>query len=222
MSGSDVNVIQIGTHGFYYDGNQEVKSERESVVEEDKSMTRSGLLFAGANMTLQNGMPNTSTYNDGILTAAEIAQLDLKNVDLVVLSACESGLGELKGDGVFGLQRGFKKAGVNSIIMSLWKVDDRATQMLMTRFYENWLIKKMTKQKALREAQEYVRNFEVDETEWAIELRRQRDEQRGVGGNFRSKATTGKSKKTNGKSRMIKPYQDPKYWAAFILLDGLD
>jgi CHAT domain-containing protein len=222
MSGSDVNVIQIGTHGFYYEGKQEAKSERESIVGEDKSMTRSGLLLAGANMTLENGMPNTSTYNDGILTASEIAQLDLKNVDMVVLSACESGLGELKGDGVFGLQRGFKKAGVNSIIMSLWKVDDRATQMLMTQFYENWLIKKMSKQKALKAAQEYVRNYEVDKIEWAIEQRKQRGEFRGSGGTFRSKSTTGKSKKTHDTGQMFKPYQDPKYWAAFILLDGLD
>lgn len=222
MSGSDVNVIQIGTHGFYHEGKQELITDRESIVGEDKSMTRSGLLFAGANMTLKNGMPNTSTYNDGILTAAEIAQLDLKNVDMVVLSACESGLGELKGDGVFGLQRGFKKAGVNSIIMSLWKVDDHATQMLMTQFYENWLIKKMTKQKALKAAQEYVRNYEVDKTEWVIEQRKQRDDFRGNGVNFRSKATTGKSKKTRGAGQMYKPFQDPKYWAAFILLDGLD
>lgn len=219
MSGSDVNLIQIGTHGFYYEGKNKMKSERESIVGEDKSMTRSGLLFAGANMTLKHGLPNTSTYNDGILTAAEIAQLDLKNVDMVVLSACESGLGELKGDGVFGLQRGFKKAGVNSIIMSLWKVDDYATQLLMTQFYENWLIKKMSKLKALKEAQKYVRDYEVDKIEWAIEQRKQRIEQRGSGGNFRSKATTSKTKGSEGK---YKPYQDPKYWAAFILLDGLD
>lgn len=222
MSGSDVNIIQIGTHGFYYEGTQEVKSERESVVGENKSMTRSGLLLAGANMTLKHGLPNSSTYNDGILTASEIAQLDLKNVDMVVLSACESGLGELKGDGVFGLQRGFKKAGVNTIVMSLWKVDDYATQLLMTQFYENWLIKKMTKQKALKAAQEYVRNYEVDKTEWAIEQREQRNEQRGGSGTFRSKATTSKTHKAKGSGQMYKPYHDPKYWAAFILLDGLD
>ena len=172
LSGSDVNIIQIGTHGFYYDGKQGVESERESVVGEDKSMTRSGLLFAGANMTLKNGIPNASTYNDGILTAAEVAYLDLKNVDLVVLSACESGLGELKGDGVFGLQRGFKKAGVNSIIMSLWKVDDRATQMLMTQFYENWLIKKMTKQNALKAAQEWATMYAYSEAGISTDLMR--------------------------------------------------
>lgn len=219
MSGSDVNLIQIGTHGFYYGGKQEVKSERESVVGEDKSMTRSGLLLAGANMTLKHGLPNSSTYNDGILTAAEIAQLDLKNVDMAVLSACETGLGELKGDGVFGLQRGFKKAGVNSIIMSLWKVDDRATQMLMTRFYDNWLIKKMPKQKALKDAQAYVRNYEMDESEWS-----KIQQERGLSGTFQSNATRGKKKKhkKGQPERIIKPYSDPKYWAAFILLDGLD
>lgn len=221
LSGSNANLLHIATHGFYYEGTQEVKQKRESVVGEDKSMTRSGLLFAGVNTTLNSQHSNANTYNDGILTAQEIAQLDLKNVDMAVLSACETGLGELKGDGVFGLQRGFKKAGVNSIIMSLWKVDDRATQMLMTQFYENWLIKKMPKQKALKEAQEYVRNFEIDELEWAVELRKQK-KQRGGGGNFRTHAI-GKSKTNKTSSgRTIKPFQDPKYWAAFILLDGLD
>ncbi len=221
LSGSNANLLHIATHGFYNESTQEVKQNRESVVGEDKSMTRSGLLFAGVNTTLNSQHSNANTYNDGILTAQEIAQLDLKNVDMAVLSACETGLGELKGDGVFGLQRGFKKAGVNSIIMSLWKVDDRATQMLMTQFYENWLIKKMPKQKALKEAQEYVRNFEIDELEWAVELRKQK-KQRGGGGNFRTHAI-GKSKTNKTSSgRTIKPFQDPKYWAAFILLDGLD
>lgn len=221
LSGSNANLLHIATHGFYYEGTQEVKQNIESVVGEDKSMTRSGLLFAGVNTTLNSQHSSGNTYNDGILTAQEIAQLDLENVDMAVLSACETGLGELKGDGVFGLQRGFKKAGVNSIIMSLWKVDDRATQMLMTQFYENWLIKKMPKQKALKEAQEYVRNFEIDELEWAVELRKQK-KQRGGGGNFRTHAT-GKSKTNKTSSgRTIKPFQDPKYWAAFILLDGLD
>ncbi|MCO7111772.1 CHAT domain-containing protein [Bacteroides uniformis] len=98
---------------------------------------------------------------DGILTAKELAGLDLRGLDLVVLSACQTGLGEITGDGVFGLQRGFKKAGANTLLMSLWKVDDNATQLLMTQFYKNLLAGK-SKFESLREAQKYVRDYEVE------------------------------------------------------------
>ena len=117
---------------------------------------------------------------DGILTAKEIADVDLRGLDLVVLSACQTGLGDIsQGEGVFGLQRGFKKAGAKSILMSLWEVDDKATQLFMVQFYRNMLSGK-TKRQSLTESQNYLRKYE------------------------------------NGK------YDDPKYWAAFILLDGLD
>lgn len=85
--------------------------------------------------------------------------MDLRGTDLVVISACQSGLGEVTGDGVFGLQRGFKKAGVQSIVMSLWEVDDDATKIMMTRFYEN-LAKGKSKYDAFREAQKYLRNYD--------------------------------------------------------------
>ena len=99
-------------------------------------MTRSGLLFSGANNALQKGYRKQEGVDDGILTAKEIAQLDLRGTDLLVLSACQTGLGRVSGEGVFGLQRGFKKAGVSTILMSLWEVDDDATRLLMTTFYK--------------------------------------------------------------------------------------
>jgi len=93
-------------------------------------MLSSGLLLSGVNDVVPG------SKEDGILTAYEASLLDLRGTRIVVLSACETGLGEYKdGEGVFGLQRAFEVAGVDYIIMSLWKVDDEVTSLLMTKFY---------------------------------------------------------------------------------------
>jgi CHAT domain-containing protein len=111
-------------------------------------MLRSGIVLAGA-----NNDSNTDSENDGFLSAQEIARMNLSNLDLAVLSACETGLGEIIGsEGVFGLQRAFKLAGAKSLIMSLWKVPDAQTSELMGYFYNNYM-KGMTKSFALKEAQ---------------------------------------------------------------------
>jgi CHAT domain-containing protein/Tfp pilus assembly protein PilF len=108
----------------------------------------SGLAFAGANS------PAEPDKDDGILTALEVESLDLTGVDTVVLSACETGLGQVAGgEGLLGLQRAFQVAGAKSVVASLWKVPDSATARLMQRFYENLWEKKMGKLEALREAQ---------------------------------------------------------------------
>ena len=91
-------------------------------------MIRTGLMFAGANNAFINKVGDTG-WDDGILTSKEIFNLNLQNVNLVVLSACKSVLGEVSRDGVYGLQRAFKKAGVKSIVMSLWAIDDSVTQL---------------------------------------------------------------------------------------------
>ena len=108
----------------------------------------SGLAFAGANLPPNDGK------DDGILTALEVSALDLSNVDTVVLSACETGLGEAAGsEGLLGLQRAFQVAGAHTCVASLWSVHDTATQILMLRFYENLWQRRMGKLEALREAQ---------------------------------------------------------------------
>lgn len=186
LSGKKINNLHISTHGFYYSQEDADRIDYDFLrprgdfqSAEDKSLTRSGLLMAGANHILE-GDTLPDNVEDGILTAKEIADVDLRGLDLVVLSACQTGLGDIsKGEGVFGLQRGFKKAGANTILMSLWKVDDKATQILMTQFYKNFL-SGQSKRQSLFSAQKYLREYD------------------------------------NGK------YDDPKYWAAFVLLDGIE
>ena len=157
LSGTFAIIIHVATHGFY------VPKFRKSAITkiiknpfnslEDQSLSCSGIMMAGANNTLaKKFLPG----DDGILSAKEISRLNLSGIDLVVLSACETGLGDISDEGVFGLQRGFKKAGVNSIMMSLWEVDDEATQVLMSAFYKN-LVEGQSKREAFVNAQQYLR-----------------------------------------------------------------
>jgi CHAT domain-containing protein/uncharacterized protein HemY len=145
LSGDSPNIIHIATHGFFFENPKtkpqdalNINQENIYTVAEDP-LVRSGLIFSGANYAWQNGN-NPYTVDNGILTALEISNLDLSNTDLVVLSACETGLGDIDGsEGVYGLQRAFKIAGVDLIMMSLWEVPDAETSEFMTIFYTNWL-----------------------------------------------------------------------------------
>ena len=144
---TNMNLIHLATHGYFW---SEEESKKRSYVNflsqlntqdwnvEDKALLRSGLFFSGVNVGLE-GKPLPDDVEDGVLTAQELSTMNLGNVDMVVMSACQSGLGETSGEGVFGLQRGFKLAGANTLLMSLWEVDDRATCILMTEFYNNYL-----------------------------------------------------------------------------------
>lgn len=166
LSGTLYDIIHLATHGFSCQttGNQ---------FDEENVLLQSGLVFAGINNEISKERNNYSS----IATAYDVSLLDLSNIDFVNLSACKTGLGHISEEGVFGLQRGFKKAGVHSLLMSLWDVDDEATQLLMTSFYQNYL-DGMSKREALFAAQKTVRE-------------------------------------TPG-------FEDPEYWAAFILLDALN
>ncbi len=181
-AGKKGNILHISTHGFYiapssnYGQLSRILGLTSDYDSNENALLRSGLMMAGVNETIL-GKLNNLECEDGILTAKEISELNLDKTDIAVLSACETGVGAISGDGVFGLQRGFKLAGVKSIMMSLWKVEDNATERLMIEFYRNW-IETNDVQKALLTAQSVIRN-------------------------------------TPG-------WEDPKYWASFILLDALN
>lgn len=189
LSGSSIGILHISTHGMYVlDGNDSVRQGNNyrfiistatpNVDEEDISLSQSFLVMSGGNALIYRDSISFEG-EDGILTALEISHLSFTDLDLVVLSACETALGSFGYDGVYGLQRGFKKAGANTILMSLNKVDDEATRILMVEFYRN-LMNGKNKRQSLQDAQQYLRKID------------------------------------NGK------YDDPKYWASFIMLDGLN
>ena len=148
-------IVHIATHGFFL-SDQEIAHDPDlnsarSVAHEDP-MLRSGLFFTGADRA-ESGAPPSPGLEDGVLTAYEAAQLNLQGTELVVLSACETGLGkQSNSEGVFGLRRGLQEAGVDAILMSMWSVPDRETQELMTLFYKGWL-GGLDKHEAMRQAQ---------------------------------------------------------------------
>ncbi len=162
-------VLHIATHGMFLEDvrleNKETFGfETQKVI--DNPLLRSGLFFTGADNYLKSETDKPVGDENGLLTAYEAMNLDLDKTELVVLSACETGLGEIKnGEGVFGLRRAFQQAGAKTIIMSLWAVSDQATQELMSSFYKNW-VSGMTKRDAFSKAQQEVRSKYKDPYYW--------------------------------------------------------
>ena len=154
-SASDVDVIHVATHGFFLEDPSDAYSEKVFGINLNRMaenvFLRSGLMLSGAGVSEQSG--DFASEDNGIATAYEILNYPLDNVEMVVLSACETGLGEIKaGEGVYGLQRSLLVAGANTLLMSLWKVDDQATKDFMTTFYSNW-VKEGDKYAAFRSTQ---------------------------------------------------------------------
>jgi CHAT domain-containing protein len=131
----------------------------------ENPLLRSGLVLAGANTWLAGKAESPEAAN-GILTAEDASGLDLLFTDLVVLSACQTGLGDIKvGEGVFGLRRAFLLAGAKTLLMSLWKIPDEETQMLMEDFYKR-ILEGKPRADALREAQLAVRAVSPEPLFW--------------------------------------------------------
>ena len=199
MSGHAPELMHIATHGFCL-----------SDVTEVNAMQRTGMLLANSENAWK-GEDVEPSREDGILTAQEISGLNLSGNQLTVLSACETALGAISSDGVMGLQRGFKKAGVHALIMSLWQVNDEATEKMMKAFYQH-LNEGLTPREALRSAQYDLRGFKPEpiaegDTE-EVQTRKL---------NFLRQSQV----RAANKAKKY-PFANPRYWAAFILLDATD
>lgn len=170
---SSPEILHIATHGFFFGDPNEQKEKIEkqntsvkfrgesrgikTLVENPNPMMRSGLVLAGANDIWNDTQADYSNNEDGILTAYEVSLMNLQNTKLVVLSACETGLGDIKGtDGVYGLQRAFRMAGTDFLVMSLWQVPDKETDEFMTAFYTE-LVKTKDIRKSFINAQKTMR-----------------------------------------------------------------
>lgn len=166
---STSSIIHIATHGFFIPEGKRANipyyQNINNTLNIDDELFYSGLVFANGQESW-----NSSTFqlesNDGILTAYEISKMNLHKSSLVILSACETGIGNRTFDGIVGLERSFKIAGVRSIMMSLWKVDDLATSYMMINFYSE-LLKSGSIYSAFRTAQEIVREKYPDPYYWA-------------------------------------------------------
>ncbi len=163
-------VLHIATHGFFLKEDEKLKKRLQGLSRgsssvpppADNPLLRAGLAFAGLNANASM-LGEIDTDNDGVLTAMEVLSLDLAGTQLVVLSACETGLGEIhEGEGVYGLRRSFQEAGVKNVINSFWEVSDAGTQLLMTKFYDKFLAG-MPAREAMREARLEM----LDDVQWS-------------------------------------------------------
>jgi CHAT domain-containing protein len=162
-------LLHLATHGYFFPDPEEISSDDALAFRaSERAMIRSGLILADGNYAWNYGHPREIGEEDGILTAYEVSKMNLRETELVVLSACETGLGEIKGtEGVYGLQRAFKIAGAHYLIMTLWQVPDFQTQAFMTTFYLAWLEEGKSIPEAFTAAQAYMRARYKDPFEWA-------------------------------------------------------
>lgn len=164
MSGQSPDIIHMSTHGFYY--TPEEAREVKALSGHKKAMHLSGLVLSGGN-TEWTGEATMTDYLGGLLTADDISKLNLSGTDLVVLSACGTGQGEVTAEGVYGLQRAFKKAGTGYVLMTLWHVNDFVAKEFMVEFYRNLISKKMPAPLALNQTKKTICLTYPDPYYWA-------------------------------------------------------
>ena len=189
-------VVMVSTHG-YFGGSMKIRGNEIVPCTTDIRLSESVLIMSGAQTNLDNPFFDASQA-DGILSARELSGMDLGNVELFIASACQSGLGHVTSDGVYGLQRGLKNAGVKAMILSLWNVNDEATKFFMTN-----LNSALNKGEDLHSAFEYARSRMEDEIhykEWKYNSGRMRGEY---------------------VDRHDAIYSLPRYRNAFILIDNI-
>lgn len=155
LSGKAPNILHVATHGFYYTADR--ARDVNYLKGYNDAMMLSGLIMSGGNLAW-TGHQVPKGVLGGVLTANNIASMDLRGTELLVLSACQTGLGIATPEGLFGLQRAFKKAGVQTMVMSLWNVDDEATKDFMIKFYEELASNNWDKRTAFEKSKAYVRS----------------------------------------------------------------
>jgi CHAT domain-containing protein len=222
---SSPRVLHVATHGFFlenpalslfedgffYVASEDVKTGRLTGIRIENPLLRSGLALAGANVWLRFRQPPAEAEN-GLLTAEDVLALDLSNTELVVLSACDTGLGDTRlGEGILGLRRAFVLAGVGALVMSLWNVADLATTILMVRFYDNLINGGLRPKDALRKARLYTRDVTVGEIR-----------ERWLSDNMIERMAEGGGDPQGELNRLAdrpdreQPFRDPFFWGAFI------
>lgn len=160
------NIFHIATHSCLLSSDN-LNWEGLPISRQEAAFKRDGLLFSGASYAINKIPYSPDKMNDGILFSEEISVLDLRSADIVVMSACNTAAGEDSLDGIYGLQRAFKIAGANTIIMTLWRTNDKATMRFMDVFYEN-LFSGNSKYASFKKAQQTIRNeYNNDPYYWA-------------------------------------------------------
>jgi CHAT domain-containing protein/tetratricopeptide (TPR) repeat protein len=215
-------ILHLATHGFFLE-DQELANPRQPKWQAEPGperlagpglenpLLRSGLALSGANTWLRRGVPPAEA-EDGLLTAEDVSGLDLQSTELVVLSACQTGLGEIHvGEGVFGLRRAFALAGARTLVISLWRVPDLATAFLMERFYHSLSGTGLDRDLALREAQRATRDVTVGQLrgDW---LSDRMIDRLAAGDAAARRALQELAQQPDGH----RPFEHPFYWGAFI------
>lgn len=194
-------VVHLATHGYSLQVSLDCPSvSMRDSMRHDNSLWACGIALTGANV--EGKLDRTE---DGLLSAREVCDLDLSKVRFVTLSACQTAQGVVSDEGPAGMLRALKKAGVGTVIATLWAVNDKSTRLFMKAFYEAWRTEHKDVHAAFKQAQRFVRDYAIPQTERRLPISLHR-------------ATSVPQNKAV-QPRMIHPYKSPQYWAPFILID---